>query len=105
MLDIVKAWIEEQGLIVPDDLEYVLDKAEKLLYLGRDSIKNYPAPKESPAELLRLTMPDYAVEDHMPAKMEFCGEWLALWLARSLPGNFRLQQDFLTRAKLQARSR
>lgn len=104
MLDIVKVWIKEQKLIVLDNLEYVLDKAEKLLCLGQDLIKNYPAPAKDPAEFLRESKPKYAVEDHMPAKMEFCGDWLALWVARSLPGDFRLQQDFLLRARLQSRS-
>lgn len=107
MLEIVKDWIGEQKLAtVANDLEYVLDKAEKLLRVNWDSIKNYPAPTKDPSKLLRNAKPPYAVEDDfMPARLEFCGEWLARWVALCLPGDFRQQQDFLLRTKLRARSR
>lgn len=104
MLEIVNVWIKEQGLTILDDLEYVLDKAEKLLFLGQDSIKNFSTSTKSPAELLGLAKPSYAVEEYMFATMEFCGEWLAQWIACCLPGDFQLQRDFLLKVKLQARS-
>lgn len=77
MPEIVEDWIKEQRLFVLDDLEYVLDKAEKLLFLGRDSIKNFSTPKKSPAELLCLAKPRYAVEEYMLRRWSSAGSgWL-----------------------------
>ena len=104
MLEVVKSWFTKERLLVPD-IEYILDKAEKLLHLEWDSIKDYPAPTKGAVELFSLTRPRYPVEDYMPSKMEFYGGWLARWIACCLPGEAALQKRLFQELLIWARSR
>jgi transposase-like protein len=104
LLEIVQDWIGQQGLNLPD-VEYVLHKAGKLLYEGRDTVNRFPESSRSPTELLTLTRPNDAVEDYMPAKLDYCAKWLARWLACCLPGKEELQDEVLRQASKWARSK
>jgi hypothetical protein len=102
MIRVLQDWIGEQGLILPD-IEYVLHKAGKLLYEGREGANRLPEPSRSPAELLPLTRPNHDVEDYMPAKLDYCAEWLARWLACCLPRKEDKQDEMLRQASIWAR--
>jgi hypothetical protein len=102
MLEVLQDWIGEEGLILPD-VERVLNEAGKLLYRYRDAANRIPEPSRSPAELLPLTRPNQAVEDYMPAKLDYCAEWLARWLASCLPGKEEQQDKVLRQASIWAR--
>jgi hypothetical protein len=84
--------VGEQGLIL-SDIDYVLDKAGKHLYEGRSFVSRLPESPHSPVELLPLTRPNHVIEDHMPAKLDYCAEWLARWLACCLPREEELQDE------------
>lgn len=103
MLKVVKQWIGEQGLVLPD-IEYVLHEAGRHLHQGRSLVRRLPESPRSPAELLPMTRPKYAVEDYMPAKLVYCAEWLARWLACCLPRNEDLQNEVLRQTSVWARS-
>jgi hypothetical protein len=92
MVEVLQHWIGGQGLVLPD-IEYVLDKAGKHLYEGRGFVRRLPESPHNPVELLPLTRPNHVIEDHMPAKLDYCAEWLARWLACCLPREEELQDE------------
>jgi hypothetical protein len=104
MLEVVKTWFTKERLLIPD-IEYILDKADKLLHLDWGSIKDYQAPTKGAAELFSMTRPPYPVEDYMPAKLEFYGDWLARWIACCLPRKAALQKQLFQELLLWTRSR
>lgn len=103
MLEVVKRWIGEQGLILPD-IEYMLHEAGRRLHQSRSLVSRFPDSPHNPAELLPMTRPNYAVEDHMPAKLEYCAEWLARRLACCLPRGEALRDELLRETSIWARS-
>jgi transposase len=103
MLDVVKHWIGEQGITLPD-IEYVLHEAGRRLYQGRSIVRGLPNSPHTPAKLLPMTRPNYEIEDYMPAKLEYCADWLARWLACCLPREEARQDEFLRETSLWARS-
>jgi hypothetical protein len=92
MVEVLQSWIGEQSLILPD-IEYVLEMADKHLHEGRSSVSRLPESPHNPVELLPLTRPNRVVEDYMPAKLDYCAEWLARWLACCLPRDEELQDE------------
>ena len=92
MVEVLQHWVCEQGLILPD-IDYVLDKAGKHLYEGLGFVSRLPESPHSPVELLPLTRPNRIFEDCMPAKLDYCAEWLARWLACCLPREEELQDE------------
>jgi transposase-like protein len=102
MSEILQDWIGQQDLILTE-VEDVLHEAGKLLYQYRDAVNRIPEPSRSPAELLSLTQPNQAVEDYMPAKLNYCAEWLARWLACCLPRKEEQQEEVLRQASIWAR--
>lgn len=103
MLDMVKSWVYEQDLILPD-IEYVVHEAGKRLYEGQDSVSQLPESPHSPAELLPNTRPNRDVEDYMPDKLEYCADWLARWLACCLPRDEAGRDELLRETSIWARS-
>ncbi len=99
MFEVLKGWIEEQGLILPD-LEYVLHEAGRHLYQGRVLVSRFPESPHDPAELLPMTRPNYMVEDYMPVKLDYC----AVWLACCLPHEETLRDELLRETSIWARS-
>jgi hypothetical protein len=103
MLIVVRRWIVDQGLILPD-IEYVLHEAGRHLHQERGLVNQLPDSPHSPVDLLPMTRPNREVEDYMPAKLDYCAEWLARWLACCLPRDEARQDEFLRAASIWARS-
>ncbi len=103
MLDVVKHWIGEQGFVLTE-IEYVLHEAGRHLHQGRGLVSRFPDSHHRPAELLPMTRPNYEVEDYMPARLEYCAEWLARWLACCMPHEEDFRDQFLREASIRARS-
>jgi hypothetical protein len=92
MVEVLQFWIGEQSLILPD-IGYVLEMAGKHLYEGRSFVSRLPESLHNPVELLPLTRPNRVIEDYMPAKLDYCAEWLARWLACCSPRDEELQDE------------
>jgi hypothetical protein len=104
LLEVAQLWITREGLLLPDLELFVLPEAGKLLHQHRRTQGQLPEPVKSPDELLFLTRPTYAVEDYMPSKLPFYADWLARWLACSLPREEELRDEFLRQTSIGARS-
>jgi transposase-like protein len=103
MTRVVRLWIVEEHMILPD-VEHVLDEAGNRLFYSRESLKKLLVPTRSPTELLLLTRPADPVEDDMPPKLEFHADWLARWIACCLPREEALQDQLLRETSMWARS-
>lgn len=101
-LEVLQDLIADEDLILAE-VEHVLHEAGKLLYQYRDAVNQLPESSRSPAELLPLTRPNQDVEDYMPAKLDYCAEWLARWLACCLPRKEEQQDEVLRQASIWAR--
>jgi hypothetical protein len=90
LLEVAQLWITREGLILPD-IEFILDKAGKLLYKDRLSLKNIPISLRSPSELIVSARPERTEDD--VTGLEHYGKWFARWLALCLQGEEELQDD------------
>jgi hypothetical protein len=90
----MQAWFVQQHLLLPE-IEYVLHEAGKIMHRNRDFVMRLPDRSETPFELLALTRPRRIPEDDMPAKLEYCVEWLSRWLPSCLPREEALQDIVL----------
>ncbi len=103
MTRVLRRWVLEEHMILPD-VEHVVHEAGKRLFYSRESLKKLPVPTKSPTELLLLTRPANPVEDDMPSKLEFHADWLARWIACCLPREETLQDQLLRETSMWARS-
>jgi transposase len=62
LLEVAQLWITREGLILPD-IEYIVDKAGKLLYKNRPALENIPISLRSPSELIVWARPERTEED------------------------------------------
>jgi hypothetical protein len=84
LLKLAQDLVAREHLILPD-IEYVLHEAGKRLYRDRAVVMRLPDRTESPSDLLAFVQPQRVPEDHMPARLEYCVDWLVRWLAICLP--------------------
>ena len=90
LLEAAQFWITREGLILPD-IEYIVDKAGKLLYKDRLALKNIPISLRSPSELIVWARPERTEDD--VTGLEHYGKWFARWLALCLRGEEELQDE------------
>jgi hypothetical protein len=81
LLEVAKFWI---GLILPD-IEYIVDKAGKLLYKERLGLQKIPLSLRSPSELIVWARPEWEEDD--ATGLEHYVKWIARWLALCLRGD------------------
>ena len=98
---VAKFWITQEGLILPD-IEYIVDKAGKLLYKNRLALENIPISLRSPSELIVWTRPERTEDD--VTGLEHYGKWLARWLALCLRGEENLQDEVRSQISIWAHS-
>jgi hypothetical protein len=108
MLKALQTWIFAQKLILPD-IEWVLNKAGRLLHAGRKVVGGLPESTLRPAKLLEATRPESDVVEGMSAKdaawanNEHCAKWLARCLACYAPREEGLRDDLLRLTSIWAR--
>ena len=90
LLEVAQLWITREGLILPD-IEYIVDKAGKLLYRDRLALENIPISLRSPSELIVWARPERTEDD--VTGLEHYGKWFARWLALCLRGEEELQDE------------
>jgi hypothetical protein len=61
----------------------------------RAIVMRLPDRSETPSELLALTQPHRITENYMPARLDYCVDWLSRWLASCLPREEELRDDVL----------
>jgi hypothetical protein len=101
LLEVAQLWITREGLILPD-IEYIVDKAGKLLYKDRLALENIPISLRSPSELIVWARPERTEDD--VTGLEHYGEWFARWLALCLRGEEELQDEVRRQISKWARS-
>jgi hypothetical protein len=84
-------------------VEYILDKAGRLLYRDRFIVENLPKSLRTPSELLAWARPKGTVEDNA-ARVDYIANWFARWLALCLPREDELQNEVLRGISIWARS-
>ncbi len=90
LLKVAQLWISREGLTLPD-IEYMVDKAGKLLYEYRLVVENIPISLRSPSELIVWARPERTEDD--VTGLEHYGKWFARWLALCLRGEEELQDE------------
>jgi hypothetical protein len=86
------------------EIEDVLHEAGKLMYGDKALVMRLPDRPETPSELLALAKPRRVKEECMSAKLGYCAEWLAHWLASCLPREEEVRDEVLRELSIWARS-
>jgi hypothetical protein len=104
ILKLARFWIVQEGFTLNELEEFILPEAGKHLYRYRGPLSKVRDTPESPEQLLLSTRPTRVIEQDMSAKLVFCAEWLARWLALCLPREQDQQEEVLRQISLEARS-
>jgi hypothetical protein len=102
LLEVGQGWIYEQTAVL-SNVEYILDKAGRLLNRDRFIVENLPVSLRTPSELLAWARPKVTVEDNA-ARVDYIANWFARWLALCLPREDELQDEVLREISIWARS-
>jgi len=102
VLTAAKSWILGHTTVLAD-VEFILEKAGKLLYDHRVYLRGMAIRQESAAELVMVARPRTPVEAGA-AELEFLGDWLARWIALCFPAEEQLRDQVLREIAIWARS-
>jgi hypothetical protein len=92
IIDVAQSWMREQtGSLA--NVNYILDKAGRILYESRSAQANFPPSEADPADLF-VQMRPRRVEDEMMG-LDFRALWFARWLGVCLPAQEREQDEVL----------
>ena len=96
IVDAVKLWIEEERMVLVE-IHHVLHEAGKRLYSGRNMVRSLPVSTMPPSELIAALRPSTSNrdKDEIIPNPDYWAEWLARWLAVSLPRQDELRDKVL----------
>jgi hypothetical protein len=90
IIDVAQSWMREQtGSLA--NVNYILDKAGRILYESRSAQANLPRSEADPSDLFAQTRPR-PVEDDVTG-LDFRALWFARWLGVCLPTQEREQDE------------
>ncbi len=101
LVEVAQSWFEKRTGVL-SDVEYILDKAGKLLYAYRHKLPATATYPGTPSELLALARPK-PIEDDVTG-LESQSVWFARWLALCLPRDEESQDEVLRGVSIWARS-